>query len=109
MIDTLIQLGLSKNDALVYEALVETGSCFVAPLVKQTRKHRQIVYNSLETLIAQNLVSVSQKNGKNYYSISNPHHLLSEIQKKQASAQSLIKLIEEKQKTGFCKECGRAL
>lgn len=109
MIEILVELGLSKNDAAVYAALVDVGPCFVAPLVKETKKHRQIVYNSLETLLAHNLISVSQKNGKNFYVISNPHHLLADIKKREALAQNLITSIEQKQKNTFCKECGRAM
>ncbi len=109
MIDTLVQLGLTQNDAAVYTALVEVGPCFVAPLVKETKKHRQIVYNSLETLLKHNLISVSQKNGKNFYVISNPHHLLADIKRKEALAENLITSIESKKKNIFCKECGRAM
>lgn len=99
MIDTLINLGFSKNDAVVYNALIETGPCFVAPLVRQTKKHRQIVYNSLNTLIERHLVTFSQKNGKNFYSISDPQRLLTDIKQKEVMANSLVESIEKKQKT----------
>lgn len=98
MIDTLVELGFSKNDAAVYSALVEVGPCFVAPLVRQTKKHRQIVYNSLTTLISHQLVSMSEKNGKNFYSITDPHRLLASIKQREVMAESLVKSIEEKQK-----------
>jgi predicted transcriptional regulator len=98
MYDTLINLGFRKNDALVYLALVEIGPCFVAPLVKHTKKHRQIVYNSLNTLLEKHLINVAERNGKNYYSISDPQRLLVDLKQKEVVAQSLVQKIEEKQK-----------
>jgi predicted transcriptional regulator len=98
MIDALTQIGFSKNDALVYKALVDLGPCFVAPLVRQTKKHRQIVYNSLSTLGEKHLVTVTQKNGKHYYEISDPHRLLADIKQKEVITDALVKSIEEKQR-----------
>lgn len=107
MIDALIGLGFSKNDAAVYSALVEVGPCFVAPLVRQTKKHRQIVYNSLETLMSHQLVSVSEKNGKHFYSITDPQRLLESIKQREVMAESLINTIKQKQKITFCETCGK--
>lgn len=109
MIDTLIELGFSKNDALVYSTLVEVGPCFVAPIVEKTKKHRQIVYNSLETLISHELVSVSEKNGKHFYGINDPKKLLESLRKKEAAARFLVKNIEDKYKKVFCPTCGKPL
>ncbi len=96
MIDTLLELGFSKNDAAVYEAVVELGPCFVAPLVRHTKKHRQVVYNSLTELTTRHLVTVAQKNGKNHYSISDPQRLLADIKQKEVIAASVVRMIERK-------------
>lgn len=95
MIDSLIKLGLSPNEALIYKTLLDCGPCFVAPLVHHSKKHRQIVYNALEILIKRNLIIVSKKNGKNYYAISDPDRLLIEIKQKEVLAIQLEKQIRK--------------
>ncbi len=98
MIDTLIELGFSRNDAIVYSALVEAGPCFVAPLVRITKKHRQVVYNALTSLIERHVVTVAEKNGKNFYSVADSQRLLADIKQKEVLATSVVKLIEQKKK-----------
>lgn len=98
MFDSLIELGFNKNDALVYEALALQGPSFVGPLVRVTKKHRQIVYNSLNSLAAKHLISLTKKNGKNFYSISDPHRMVVEIKNKETIAESLVRVIEQNQK-----------
>lgn len=98
MIDTLIKLGFRKNDALVYQALIELGPSFVAPIVRQTKKHRQIVYNSLNFLLEKDLIKVAQKNGKNFYSVSDPERIMVQIRQSEVEAENLIKQIISLQK-----------
>ncbi len=98
MIDTLIELGFTKNDAAVYVALVENGPCFVAPLVRITKKHRQMVYNSLSSLIERHLVTVAERNGKHFYSVADSQRLVADIKHKEVLASSVVKLIEQKQR-----------
>jgi sugar-specific transcriptional regulator TrmB len=98
MIDILEQLDFSPNDAAVFSALVEVGPCFVAPLAKIVKKHRQVIYNSLISLEEKHFITVSQKNGKNYYSISDPHRLLDQVRQKEVLALALVERIETKQK-----------
>ncbi len=100
MIDTLMKLGLSSSEALVYMALVEKGPCFVAPLVHHTKKHRQIVYNALETLQKKDLITVSKKNGKNYYAIGEPKRFLIDIKQKEVLAEQLAERIEKRVEAG---------
>jgi len=94
MIDSLISLGLSPTEALIYKTLLEVGPCFVAPLVRQTKKHRQIVYNALENLEKKSLVGVSKRNGKNFYAISDPQRFLISVKQKEVLAEQVVKKIE---------------
>lgn len=100
MRDSLERLGLSPIEATVYELLVEIGPCFVAPIVARTKKHRQIIYNALESLEKQKLVVVHTKNGKNYYAISDPHRFLVDLQQKEVLAKDVVSQIEAKAKLG---------
>ncbi len=100
MYDSLIELGLSPIDAIVYELLVGIGPCFVAPLVARTKKHRQIIYNALESLEKRKLVVVLKKNGKNHYAIGDPQHLLTELAQKEVLAKNVVHKVLEKTKLG---------
>lgn len=94
MIDTLKNLGLSDTEAAIYKALVDVGPCFVAPLVRETHKHRQIIYNALNSLERKQLISVTKKNGKNFYSVGDPKRFLIEAKQKELLAGRLVEQIE---------------
>lgn len=96
MFDTLQKLGLSETEAGVYETIIEEGPCFVAPIVKRTKKHRQIVYNALESLEEKKLIAQTRKNGKNFYGISDPTRLLLDIKQKEVLASNLVEYIQKR-------------
>ncbi len=96
MIDTLTQLGLSANEAAVYSTLVELGPCFVAPIVQKTKKHRQIIYNALESLEKKNLVVVLKRNGKNLYTTADPQRFLTDLKQKEVLAKELVERINHR-------------
>jgi len=95
IIDSLKALGLTENEADIYLALVKFSPCFVAPLVQETRKHRQMVYNALETLLKQNLITRSIKNGKQLYELSDPSRLMGIVREQEIIAQNVIDTIQE--------------
>ncbi len=97
MIDTLIQLGLSPIEAEVYETITEVGPCFVAPIVHKTKKHRQVIYNALESLESKKLIVVLKRNGKNLYSISDPQRFLSDLKQKEVLAIELVEQIQRRE------------
>lgn len=94
LVDNLASLGLRPAEALVYSTLVDVGPCFVAPLVARTRKHRQIVYNALDALARRHLVTVSLKNGKNFYAIGEPRRLLTDLRQKEVIARDVAERVE---------------
>ncbi len=60
----LQELGLNKNEAKVYLALVRLGEAVASQIVKKIGVHRNIVYDNLEKLKEKGLVSVIIKEGK---------------------------------------------
>lgn len=54
----LERLGLNKNEAKVYLALIFKGQATAQELVKSVGVHRNIVYDNLEKLMEKGLVSV---------------------------------------------------
>jgi len=89
MLDSLVKLGLSEIEAKVYTAIIKNGPCFVAVLVNAAKKHRQIVYNALESLEKKNLITVSQKNGKHYYTVGEPDRILIDLKQKETLARQV--------------------
>jgi sugar-specific transcriptional regulator TrmB len=99
MTDKLIELGMSPNEALVYSTLVGLGPCFVAPIIQRTQKHRHIVYSALETLERKSLVTTAKKNGKKFYSITDPNRLLHNARQKELLAEEIAADIEKRLQT----------
>lgn len=67
MLDELMRLGMGRNEARVYLALLDTGRTNAGAIIKKTKLHRNIVYDNLEKLIDKGLVSfVLIKNIKNF-------------------------------------------
>jgi len=89
VLDNLKQIGLTPNEAEIYLALAENSPSFVAPLVKTTGKHRQMVYNALDGLLTRNLIVKNIKNGKFYYELSHPDRLVQMIKEQERIAQDI--------------------
>lgn len=96
----LQSIGLSKNEAQVYTALLELGLTSTGPLVKKTGLHGQLVYQALENLLHRSLVSHIIKRNRKYFQASNPTALLDNIHKMENVAQALIPNLKTLQKDG---------
>jgi len=91
MLETqLIKLGLNKNEAKVYLAVLSLGLTLAGPIVKQTKLHRTIVYNALERLEDLRLISVLHKNNRQHFQTTNPENLLTPIQEREEIANDII-------------------
>jgi HTH-type transcriptional regulator, sugar sensing transcriptional regulator len=62
--NTLIRAGLSKNQAIVYEAFIQHGSDTAGNITKKTPLKRGIVYKTLEELVESMLVEKKEEEGK---------------------------------------------
>lgn len=90
----LQQLGLPKNDALVYEALLSLGQTTVGPVVKKTDIHRQLVYEALERLEEKGLASYVLKNNRKHFQAARPTELLKLVEEQETAAQKVIPVLE---------------
>jgi len=99
IIDGLKTLGLTENEADVYVALISNAPCFVAPIVQETRKHRQMVYNALDTLLKRNLVTRSIDRGKFLYEIGDPERLMVMIKEQEDIARTLIDRVKDQMRS----------
>ncbi len=80
---TLIQYGLSEKEVDIYLFLLSNRDVPVYEIARQTRIPRTSVYNILEELEAQRIVSSWKKNGVKHYSPENPDRLNDILKQKQ--------------------------
>lgn len=72
MIEKLQELGLTKNEATVYMALLILQSAGAGDIIKDTKLHRHIVYTALESLTSKKLIVRSGKAGLSKFRIIDP-------------------------------------
>lgn len=87
----LEQLGLTKNETLVYQALLRLGQSSITPILKETKLKKGNTYNILYDLIDKKLVSKFDKNKKTYFQIEPPTNLQNLIQAKDKSIDQIKK------------------
>ncbi|RLE38431.1 hypothetical protein DRJ17_03905 [Candidatus Woesearchaeota archaeon] len=104
-IETLENLGLTKNESTIYLALLKLGSAPISKISKDTRLNRANMYNTIESLVSKGLVSYVIKNNVKYFKATNPaklHDILKEKEKQlnkiMPKLQAIQKVVVEKQK-----------
>lgn len=98
----LQELGLTKNEASVYDVLLQRKSATAGQIIKETRLHRNIVYENLDKLIEKGIVSFIHEGKRRVYQ-AEPLHVLvelfkkqeQEVKQKQEIAEKLKKLVEK--------------
>jgi len=87
----LEKLGLSKNEARVYYALIQKKQATAAEIIKVIGAHRGIVYDNLERLIEKGLVSFVIKGMKKYFVAEEPDAIIEFLNSKKQAIDSEIK------------------
>jgi len=82
MEEILEKLGLAKNEAKVYWALLDIGLTSSKSIIEKTALHRQIVYDALDLLIEKGLVSYVIEANRKYFKANNPREFLGYFDKK---------------------------
>ncbi len=82
-VELLREMGLSVNEARIYEALLSTGEASVQQISTRSKVHRRNVYDSLIKLAEKGLASeIFVRGEKNFKAIS-PRRLLELLEEKQ--------------------------
>jgi len=87
---SLEKAGLTKNESLVYSALLEIGPKTASTLARRTGLHRRAVYDITERLIKKGLASYIIENGKKIFQASNPQRFMEIIKEKEESINKLM-------------------
>jgi len=100
----LEEIGLTRNEARVYLALLEIGTTSSKAIIEKTSLHRQLVYDALDMLIEKGLVSFISEAKRKYFKASEPENLLEifdkkqqEIEKQKKEFSSMVKELRELQ------------
>lgn len=98
--DILQELGLSKNEAKIYETLLREGESPVGEIAERSKIHRRNVYDSLSRLIEKGLIFEVLERKENRYQAVDPGKLSELIQEKKQKLEKilpdLLHLYEEK-------------
>jgi len=94
--NTLEILGLSPNEAKVYETLLSLGKSSVSQISNKTNIHRRNIYDTLNRLMEKGLVFQIFQKSENIYEAVDPDKLLELIGEKE---QKLRKILPDLQRT----------
>lgn len=86
----LITLGLSKNEAQIYEVLVKSGELSVSDISKKSLIHRRNVYDCMVRLVEKGLVLEILESKENHYRASDPRKLKEMLQEKQVVLEKIL-------------------
>lgn len=87
-------LGLSLNEARIYEALLKSGETSVGTIVRLSKIHRRNVYDSLQRLIEKGLVFEIKGHQENRFHAVEPKKLLELVEEKYLSINKIIPNLE---------------
>jgi len=100
--EDLIDLGFNKNEAKVYLALVRFGKASASQLTKDTKFHKNIVYDNLGKLADKGLVTYAVEESRKVFKSASPNMLIELFEEKERSIQ------EKKDKAkGIAKEISK--
>jgi len=90
MEEKLMNLGLSKNEAIIYLFLLKNSHITTGPIIKETGISNSRVYESLNSLISKGLVTyVVQKDGK-YFDVSSPEKFIEKEEERRKMIEDLV-------------------
>ncbi len=106
----LEEIGLTKNESIVYLTLLELGPSLAGEVAKKSGLHRRSVYDVSEMLIKKGLIGYILRNNRRLFSASNPERLLDLVREKEEMVggmmPDLVKLFsktKDKEETNFYK------
>lgn len=94
-IDKLIKIGFNKNEAIIYKSLLKYGESDAYQIIKDTKFHKNIVYDNLDKLIYKGIVTYIFKDNKKYFQIANPKVLMEEFEKEEEKLREKKSLVSD--------------
>lgn len=94
--ELLRNIGLSPNEAKVYQALLQTGEASVQTISLKSKVHRRNVYDSLSKLMEKGLASEVFVKGEKKFKAINPRRLLELIKEKEERINKVLPEMQSK-------------
>ncbi|MBT3834661.1 TrmB family transcriptional regulator [Candidatus Peribacteria bacterium] len=89
-VEVLQNLGLSPNEAKIYEALLTYGGSSVSTISLRAKVHRRNAYDSIHRLIEKGLVSEVFSEGETVYEAVEPAKLMELIKEKERKLDAIL-------------------
>lgn len=93
--DVLARIGLSKNEAKIYLALLKLGKGTAVDLTKVSGVHRVNVYDVIERLSEKGLISKVTESDKRFFQPSDPKQLGNLLKEKEKLLEDVLPVLEE--------------
>lgn len=93
-IQILTDLGLTKNEAQIYETLIKGGDMAVGAIAEESKIHRRNVYDAIKRLVEKGLVFELLGSKENRYQAVDPNKLSDILGEKQQALQKVIPVLE---------------
>ncbi len=90
ILEYLEEIGLSKNEAKIYQMLLESGPSLVGKISSNTKIHRRNVYDSIEKLKEKGFISWTIKNNRKYFEAVDPGRILDIFEEKKEKLKIII-------------------
>lgn len=88
--DIFEHIGLSPNEAKIYETLLSTGETSVAIISAKAKVHRRNVYDAMNRLLEKGLVFQIFQKGENIYQAVHPNKLLEVLKEKETKLTQVL-------------------
>ena len=94
--EILEKIGLSPNEAKVYETLLLLGTSSIDGISLKSGVHRRNVYDTVEKLIGKGLATQEFVSGRKYIRAINPSRLLDIVRERESEISSILPSLQEK-------------
>src|SRR3990167_6164573 len=94
LVDTVAELGLTKQESAVYLAALETGFSSISDIDKKAGIKRPTTYYIVDELIKKNLISRAPKGKRTFYIAEHPNTLLANLRAQEDRLMSQLPLLE---------------
>lgn len=90
------EMGLSPNEAKIYETLLSTGKTSVSQISVNANIHRRNIYDAINRLVQKGLVSPIFQKGENQYQAVHPDKLIEIVKEKENKLSAILPELRKK-------------
>jgi len=93
--ETFQELGLSPNEARIYEALLELGKSSVSEISSHTNIHRRNIYDAVNRLVEKGIITSVIGDKDSHYIPVDPNKLLEVVEEKREKLEKVMPALED--------------